>query len=192
MDSNLCRLRPDWCLHVPSRARTTGRSQLVPDLSRQDVRGKIYEHLHAMPALAHAESVKWNMSRRLSAACVQDWDARRQGEVRHVYALGAYRVFSRMTAASRLGCSCRVLVAAGASTPARSTFHRGCWRPTTRTRCPVCASSAARRSRTRRARWARVCRLRPTVRHCGARPSRPAPSSWCRTGWRPSAPTPSF
>jgi alpha-galactosidase len=102
-DSNLCRLRPDGCLHVPSRARTTGRSQLVPDLSRQDVRGKIYEHLHAMPALAHAECVKWNMSRRLSAACVQDWNARRQGEVRLVYALGAYMVFSRITAAFPVG-----------------------------------------------------------------------------------------
>jgi alpha-galactosidase len=93
-DSNLCRLRPDWCLHVPSRARTTGRSQLVPDVSRQcGIRGNIYEHLHEVLALAHAECVKWNMSRRLSAACVQDWDARRQGEVRRGYALGAYRVF---------------------------------------------------------------------------------------------------
>jgi alpha-galactosidase len=68
-DSNLCRLRPDWCLHVPSRARTTGRSQLVPDVSRQCVRDKIYEQLHEMMALAHAECVKWDMSRRLTAVC---------------------------------------------------------------------------------------------------------------------------
>jgi alpha-galactosidase len=102
-DSNLCRLRPDGCLRVPSRARTTGRSQLVPGVSRQCVRDNIYEHLHEMLALEHAECVKWDMSRRLTEACVQDWDARRQGEVRHGYALGAYMVFSRITAAFPVG-----------------------------------------------------------------------------------------
>jgi alpha-galactosidase len=102
-DSNLCRLRPDGCLRVPSRARTTGRSQLVPGVSRQCVRDNIYEHLHEMLALEHAECVKWDMSRRLTEAWVQNWDARRQGQVRHGYALGAYMVFSRITAAFPVG-----------------------------------------------------------------------------------------
>jgi alpha-galactosidase len=98
-DSNLYRLHPDWCLHVPSRARTTGRNQLVLDFSRQCVRDNIYEQLHAMLASAHIEYVKWDMNRHLTEVFSQDWDARRQGEVSHRYMLGVYEVFSRITAA---------------------------------------------------------------------------------------------
>lgn len=41
-DSNLYRVHVDWCLCVPKRSRSTGRNQLVLDLSRQEMRHHIY------------------------------------------------------------------------------------------------------------------------------------------------------
>jgi alpha-galactosidase len=99
MDSELYRQHPDWCLHVPSRARTTGRNQLVLDFSRPCVRDNIFEQLRTMLASANIEYVKWDMNRHLTEVFSQDWDARRQGEISHRYMLGVYEVFSRITSA---------------------------------------------------------------------------------------------
>lgn len=99
MDSSLYRAHPDWCLHVPSRARTTGRNQLVLDFSRQCVRDNIFEQLRAMLASADISYVKWDMNRHLTEVFSQDWDRDRQGEIAHRYILGVYEVFARITAA---------------------------------------------------------------------------------------------
>lgn len=99
IDSDLYRKHPDWCLHVPSRARTTGRNQLVLDFSRQCVRDNIFEQLQAMLASANIQYVKWDMNRHLTEVFSQDWDRNRQGEISHRYILGVYEVFARITAA---------------------------------------------------------------------------------------------
>ncbi len=44
-DSQLYRDHPDWVLAAPGRAPTRGRSQLVLDFSRKEVRDHIYESL---------------------------------------------------------------------------------------------------------------------------------------------------
>lgn len=99
IDSDLYRSHPDWCLHVPARARTTGRNQLVLDFSRQCVRDNIFEQLSAMLASANIDYVKWDMNRHLTEVFSQDWDPSRQGEISHRYVLGVYEVFARITAA---------------------------------------------------------------------------------------------
>ena len=46
--SRLYEEHPDWCLHVPGRARQKGRNQLVLDMGRQDVRDYLYEAIAAI------------------------------------------------------------------------------------------------------------------------------------------------
>lgn len=99
MDSDLYRAHPDWCLHVPSRARTVGRNQLVLDFSRQCVRDNIFEQLRVMLASANIAYVKWDMNRHLTEVFSQDWDRNRQGEIAHRYMMGVYEVFARITSA---------------------------------------------------------------------------------------------
>lgn len=48
LSSQLYTDHPDWCLHVPSRGRTTGRNQLVLDFTRKEVRDNIYGQLEAL------------------------------------------------------------------------------------------------------------------------------------------------
>jgi alpha-galactosidase len=96
-DSDLFRKHPDWCLHVPSRSRTTGRNQLVLDFSRKCVRDNIYKQLEVLLKSANIEYVKWDMNRHLTEVFSQDWDAARQGEIGHRYMLGVYEVFGRIT-----------------------------------------------------------------------------------------------
>ena len=44
-DSQLYHEHPDWALSVPGRSYTRGRSQLVLDFSREEVRDYIYDAL---------------------------------------------------------------------------------------------------------------------------------------------------
>ena len=44
-DSDLYRQHPDWALGAPGRSQTLGRSQLVLDFSRREVREHVYGEL---------------------------------------------------------------------------------------------------------------------------------------------------
>ena len=46
--SELYRRHPDWCLHQPGRPATTGRDQLVLDLSRKDVRDHVWQQIDSL------------------------------------------------------------------------------------------------------------------------------------------------
>lgn len=98
-DSELYRAHPDWCLCVPMRNRTTGRNQLVLDLSRQVVRDHIYDQLYRLFSSANIEYVKWDMNRHLTEVFSQEWDSRRQGEISHRFMLGLYELLGRLTEA---------------------------------------------------------------------------------------------
>lgn len=91
-DSDLYRAHPDWAFQVPGRPMTRGRSQLVLDLTRQEVREYILENLRTTLKSAHIEYVKWDMNRSLTDV----WSARlpvnRQGEIYHRYVLGVYEI----------------------------------------------------------------------------------------------------
>lgn len=95
-DSDLFHRHPDWCLQVPGRARTLGRSQLVLDMSRQDVREYLFDTMESVLSSANIEYVKWDMNRNITEAWSAKLPADRQREVWHRYILGVYDLLERL------------------------------------------------------------------------------------------------
>ena len=97
-DSDLYRAHPDWCVHVPGRRRTEGRTQLVLDLSRRDVQDWLIETLAGILSSAPFLYVKWDFNRSLTEIGTQSLPAERQRETAHRFVLGTYRVMEALTA----------------------------------------------------------------------------------------------
>ena len=95
-DSDLYRAHPDWALAVPGQAPVLGRSQLVLDFSRREVRENIFEQLCAVLDQANVEYVKWDFNRSISD--VYSAVAESQGNVLYDYVLGLYEFLERLTA----------------------------------------------------------------------------------------------
>lgn len=96
-DSDLYRAHPDWCLHVPDRHRSLGRSQLILDYSREDVREAIIKMLTDILSSADISYVKWDMNRNMSEIGSALLDSFRQQETAHRYMLGVYEVMDIIT-----------------------------------------------------------------------------------------------
>ena len=95
-DSQLYRDHPDWVLAAPGRAPTRGRSQLVLDFSRKEVRDHIYESLRPVLSCPGLTYVKWDMNRSLTDVWSAALPPQRQGEVLHRYVLGVYELLERL------------------------------------------------------------------------------------------------
>lgn len=95
-DSDLYRSHPDWAMVVPGREPIRGRSQLVLDMTREDVQEYIKERLFAIMDSANIQYIKWDMNRSIAAAYSAKLPRKRQGEVRHRYILGLYRVLEAL------------------------------------------------------------------------------------------------
>lgn len=95
-DSELYKAHPDWCIHIPGRYRTTARSQLVLDFSRQDVRDYIYGRMKEILSSANIEYVKWDMNRQLCEVGNEILPPERQREIWHRYVLGVYEMQERL------------------------------------------------------------------------------------------------
>ena len=89
-DSDLYRLHPDWCLHVPGRERTQHRQQLVLDLSRQEICGYLLETLSRLFTEAQVDYVKWDCNRNINET-ISPMQA-------HQYMLGLYALLEKLTA----------------------------------------------------------------------------------------------
>ncbi len=98
-DSDLYRAHPDWCLHVPNRSRSEGRSQLILDLSRKEVCDYIIKSVCNILSSAPIDYVKWDMNRHMTEIGSAALPAERQRETAHRYMLGLYRVMDEITAA---------------------------------------------------------------------------------------------
>ncbi|MGA7394051.1 MAG: alpha-galactosidase [Terrimicrobiaceae bacterium] len=96
-DSDLYRAHPDWCLHVPGRARSEGRGQLVLDFSRADVRENIYNQMTAILQAAPVTYVKWDMNRNMTEVGSAALPPDRQCETAHRYMLGLYEFMESLT-----------------------------------------------------------------------------------------------
>ncbi len=94
-DSRLYREHPDWVLCAPGRAYTRGRSQLVLDFTRREVRDDIYGALGQVLSGANITYLKWDMNRSLSEVWSAALPPERQGEVFHRYVLGVYDMLER-------------------------------------------------------------------------------------------------
>lgn len=95
-DSNLYRAHPDWAMVVPGREPIRGRSQLVLDMTREDVQEYVKERLFAIMDSANIQYMKWDMNRSIAAAYSTKLPGKRQGEVRHRYILGLYHVLEAL------------------------------------------------------------------------------------------------
>ena len=94
-DSQLYTEHPDWALCAPNRDYTRGRSQLVLDFSRQEVRDHIYRELGKVLSSANITYLKWDMNRSLSEVWSAALPADKQGELYHRYVLGVYEMLER-------------------------------------------------------------------------------------------------
>ena len=67
-DSDLYRTHPDWVLHMPNRARTTLRNQLVLNFARPDVVSWAHKWLDALVGTTTIDYLKWDMNRAFTEA----------------------------------------------------------------------------------------------------------------------------
>ena len=95
-NSALFRAHPDWALTDPDRKPAVGRSQLVLDMSRQDVVDYVFGSMCAVLDHARIEYVKWDFNRSIANVYSHALPASRQGEVAHRFMLGTYGLLSRL------------------------------------------------------------------------------------------------
>jgi alpha-galactosidase len=93
-ESDLYRAHPDWCLHVPGRVRSEGRTQLILDFSRREVREEIERQMSAILRSAPITYVKWDMNRHMTEVGSAALPADQQGETAHRYMLGLYETMA--------------------------------------------------------------------------------------------------
>ncbi len=65
-NSELYRAHPDWVIHFPTRARTTGRDQLILNFARADVQDYIIGQLDRLLSENNITFIKWDMNRNVS------------------------------------------------------------------------------------------------------------------------------
>lgn len=97
-DSDLYRAHPEWAMVVPGREPIRGRSQLVLDMSREDVVEYLKERLFDIMDSTDIRYIKWDMNRSLALAYGELFPRERQGELRHRYVLGLYEVMEALLA----------------------------------------------------------------------------------------------
>jgi alpha-galactosidase len=97
-DSQLFREHPDWVVRTPGREPSTGRNQLVLDLTRPEIQAHIISAMTAVFSAADISYVKWDMNRNLSDMYSAALPAQRQGEFCHRYVLGLYAILAELTA----------------------------------------------------------------------------------------------
>ena len=88
-DSDLYRAHPDWCIHVKGRPQTTGRNQLILDLSKPEVCDYIVDAVSAILEANPISYVKWDMNRNMAEFPGAGFA--------HRYMLGLYNVLERIT-----------------------------------------------------------------------------------------------
>lgn len=94
-DSELYRTHPDWILGRKEQA--VGRNQYVLDLGRSDVQDHLISALTMVFSSAKISYVKWDMNRIITDSYSSALPPERQGESRHRYILGLYRVLGALT-----------------------------------------------------------------------------------------------
>ncbi len=94
-DSELYRAHPDWVIHFPTRARTTGRNQLILNFARSDVQDYIIAQIDRLLRENNIVFIKWDMNRNVSEPGWSD----APGDPREIwvrYVHGLYRVWGTL------------------------------------------------------------------------------------------------
>ena len=93
-DSDLYREHPDWALIIPGKLPVMGRSQLVLDFSRADVRDAVFAQVCNVLDQGPIAYLKWDYNRLITD--VYSSAASDQGKVMYDYILGLYSVLERL------------------------------------------------------------------------------------------------
>jgi len=96
-DSDLYRKHPEWVISVPGRAHSTGRNQMILDLSQKVVRDYIIESMSKVFSSGNISYVKWDMNRNFTDVYSKALSPDLQGEVSHRYVTGLYEVMKTLT-----------------------------------------------------------------------------------------------
>ncbi|MFR4986175.1 MAG: alpha-galactosidase [Lachnospirales bacterium] len=95
-ESDLYEKNPDWAIKIPNRPPSKSRSQLVLDMSRDDVVEYIFDAMSNIIDSANVEYIKWDMNRSISDAFSLSIEKERQGEFYHRYILGVYKLLEKL------------------------------------------------------------------------------------------------
>ncbi len=96
-NSDLYRAHPEWAMRIQGKKHSTGRNQMLLDLTRVDVQDYIIEAMSNVFSSADISYVKWDYNRNFTDVYSSSLSSDRQGEVAHRYILGLYRVMSELT-----------------------------------------------------------------------------------------------
>ena len=96
-NSDLYRAHPEWALKIPGKAHSTGRNQMLLDLTRKEVQDYIIDAMSAVFSSADISYVKWDYNRNFTDVYSEALPSDRQGEVAHRYIMGLYRVMDVLT-----------------------------------------------------------------------------------------------
>lgn len=95
-ESDLYEKNPEWAIKIPNRPPSKSRSQLVLDMSRDDVVEYIFDAMSNIIDNANVEYIKWDMNRSISDAFSLSIEKERQGEFYHRYILGVYKLLEKL------------------------------------------------------------------------------------------------
>ena len=96
-NSDLYRAHPDWAMRIPGKKHSTGRNQMLLDLTRIEVQDYIINSMSEVFSSAKISYVKWDYNRNFTDVFSSSLPSDRQGETAHRYILGLYRVMSVLT-----------------------------------------------------------------------------------------------
>lgn len=95
--SKLYEEHPDWCIHVENKPRTEARSQLVLDLSREEVQDYIINFMDKLLSENSINYIKWDMNRPITENGSISLSKNNKGEFWHKYVLGLYKILENVT-----------------------------------------------------------------------------------------------
>lgn len=98
-DSNLYRKHPEWALGDINRERLLSRKQLVLDLCNDEAINCVAKQIIDTLKDVKLEYIKWDFNRSLSNAYSMALPIERQGEVKHRFQLGSYKLHKILTQA---------------------------------------------------------------------------------------------
>ena len=95
-NSDLFRAHPDWHVHVKGREPMQGRQQYVLDVSRKDVRDRLWQMMYDVISQNDIDYVKWDFNRNITDAASAILPSERQTEFFHRFVLGTYDLMNRL------------------------------------------------------------------------------------------------
>ena len=97
--SDLYKEHPEWVLQCKDRPKSLGRRQLVLDLTNDEVIDYIVDTIKTTLSDVKLEYIKWDFNRSLSEVGSLFLPTERQGEAKHRFVLGSYKMHKKLTEA---------------------------------------------------------------------------------------------